>query len=441
MLRYFNDEIIVPPITAIGTLVPVLYQRAYHRLQAMITGRVLQTPPPPEVSATPTIGISPVAMEMRRSHASAGPVVHVVAGGGLYGIERMLMNLLPELQERHDIELVCLIGPAGEDSDLGHACSRDVRVVHFVPMSSRLDVRGILRLRETLRQANPYIVHTHGYKATILAGALGLWNGTPTITTYHGEAFQAVGVSVYMRVETPILRRLPAIAAVSVPIRDELVRRGVARERIHFVPNGVRDPKRLSATSPPPAPVILIVGRLSPEKNIDVALRAVNQARAELPDLKLIIAGEGPERGRLCSLIAQLGLSEVVELLGYVHDVDVLMSRASCFLLPSQTEGMPLALLEAMACGLPIIASAVGAIPEVARRGSEAVLVSPGDPGALAQAIKRVLTDRGLAEALGRNARHRFAEHYTATVMADRYMALYQSVAPSLDPAHRARHS
>ena len=370
------------------------------------------------------------------SHASprteAPRILHIVASGGLYGIERMLLALLPELRARAwDAELACLGVRGRPGAEVGAAAAALGVPVRYARFARGADPRGMLDLVRLVVGARPDVLHLHGYKATILAAPLGLVRGIPTVGTLHAEAKQAVGVGAYVTLEGYALRRMRRLAAVSDAIRDELVSRGVPPDRIEVVPNGITGP---AANGVRPAgsrdgPTVVAVGRLIPEKNVEVLLEAVRRLRGEFPGIRLLVAGDGPLRDLLAGRARDLGIAEAVTFLGYVDDVPALLAAADCFVLPSRTEGMPISLLEAMACGAAIVASRVGGIPGIARADREALLVPPGDLEDLTGALRRVLGDRELAARLGAGARERFLCEYTAARMAERYVAFYRGVA------------
>lgn len=369
----------------------------------------------------------------------AGPVLHVVSSGGLYGIERMLLTLLPELQRQGcPVALLCLDGPEAEVL----AAARDAGVPTLaVECTQRVTPRGWVDLLRAIGAQTPRIVHVHGYKASILAGAAGLVRRVPTVATYHGVAAKAGETSRalarYLAVETPILRRFRAIAAVSDQIADELIARRVRPERVRVIANGIVQPAldvagaSLERADPKFRPCLLALSRLAPEKNIHVLLRAVAALRAEFPQLGVVVAGDGQLRGELEALASSLGIRDAVEFAGFVRDVPRLYERCDVFVLASQTEGMPMSLLEAMALGLPIVASRVGGIPFMVQDGVEGLLVEPGDSHQLAQALHRVLSEERTRNRLGEAAHRKFKREFTAPRMAESYRLLYDEVAPA----------
>jgi glycosyltransferase involved in cell wall biosynthesis len=369
-----------------------------------------------------------------------------VASGGLYGIERMLLGLLPALRERGcPVELACLNAPDGPGGELGRAVAASAIPVHYAGLMGRLPASALIKIRRILRKTRPSLVHLHGYKATILAGIYSLARRLPTVATFHTHALHDAAVSSsIVRIEGHVLRRLRGIAAVSEPVRQELERRGVHPDRLRVIPNGIAEAYTTHIEDGPPGsesdrhPVLLCVGRLIRKKNVHLLIDAVAGLRAEFPQIRLLVAGEGEYREALRQQVEALRLHDTVQFLGFVDDVYRLLATCDAFVLPSQTEGMPIAVLEAMSFGVPIVASCVGSIPDIARRDREAVLVEPSDEQELTEALRRVLRDGALRRQLGTNARARFLAEFTAERMAERYLEFYQAVLhpeSSLQPA------
>jgi glycosyltransferase involved in cell wall biosynthesis len=185
-----------------------------------------------------------------------------------------------------------------------------------------------------------------------------------------------------------------------------------------------------SPTSVPrehPGPLVGTVAGLYPAKGLGYLVNAMTEVRKVVPTAQLIIIGDGPERSRLDALVQATGLQENVRLLGKVPDAWGILSTVDVFVLPSVKEGLPYAILEAMAAGLPIVATRVGGIPEVVADRRSALLVPPADSRALGQAICDLLQDPGLAAALAGEARRTFQqERLTAEAMVEDTAALYR---------------
>lgn len=179
---------------------------------------------------------------------------------------------------------------------------------------------------------------------------------------------------------------------------------------------------------------MLCVGRLAEQKGLDVMLQALPAVRSALGPTTLRILGEGPERGRLERLAAELGVASDVRFEGLVSDVRPYLSAAEVFVFPSRYEGHPHALLEAMAAGVPVVGTAVQGTIEVIRDGVEGLLVPPDDAGALARALVAVLQDEPLAARLAAGARARVASEFSVQKMVDRILRVYWE---TLRPIHK----
>jgi glycosyltransferase involved in cell wall biosynthesis len=292
------------------------------------------------------------------------------------------------------------------------------------------------------------VVHAHQMlspaSAAMVSRAL---RGTPFVVTAHASG--AIGEVAHLARQGPLgsarlaaLRRLAsAFVAVSDPIRDELVGAGIPGARIRRIPNGV-DTRRFAAAANPAerarlrsvlrlsaGPVAVYTGRLAPEKGVDVLVEAWGAARRG-PEWTLCLVGDGPERAALEDQVRRLGLEGSVRLVGATGDVAPWLRAADVFVLPSRTEGLSVALLEAMACGLGVVATDVGATAEtVGREG--ALVVPPERPEALAAALETALGDRARAQALGAAARARVVDRFGIEAVAARHLELYREVAPA----------
>lgn len=289
------------------------------------------------------------------------------------------------------------------------------------------------------------ILHAHQLlspaSAALLAGGL---QGTPFVVTAHasgdvGDVASLARQGALGRARLLALReRAAAFVAVSDPIRAELAAAGIPDARIRRIPNGVDTRRFAPAAEPerrrlrralglPPARIALYAGRLAPEKGVDVLLDAwALRARGRRRPGTLVLLGDGPERGPLERRARDLGVGGAVRFAGATEDVAPWLRAADAFVLPSRLEGLSVALLEAMACGLPVVATDVGGTGDAA--GTGALLAPADDPAALARALSLVLEDRARARALGAAARRRAVRRYGILNVARRHLELYREV-------------
>jgi glycosyltransferase involved in cell wall biosynthesis len=281
----------------------------------------------------------------------------------------------------------------------------------------------IPRLAWLLRRWNADVVHTHDNRALFYAAPASRLARIPRVVhTRHGLSF---GASDRERKAFPHLARLAdQVVCISRDCAADSLREGVSPRRVRTIWNGI-DLARFAYTGPEPDGPAVIVARLNPVKDIGTLLRALAIAVREEPSARLEIAGDGPSRADLEQLASDLGLDQAVRFLGEVHDVPAVLHRARLFILSSVSEGISLTLLEAMARGLPIVATRVGGNPEVVVDGQTGYLVPAGDPAALAQALLHIWRDPELGRQLGQAGRQRVEHHFEVRRMVADYEALY----------------
>lgn len=318
-------------------------------------------------------------------------IVELYGGGDGGGAARYMNDVLPALARTDDVAFVSL----GRD----HLAPQGVQLVHA---SQR-------RAFTVLRSLRPEVLHTHGLRANLLGRIYGRLHGVPVVTTVHSFLAQdyrspeAAETALLLDGATLPLSRL--LIAVSPPIAQDLLERGALAGSVAVVPNGIASPPPADVSSlpglVPGRPLLCCAARLHPTKGIDIAIAALQH----LPDAQLALMGEGPEREALASLAQSLGCGDRVHFLGYRRDFASIVAGADLMLIPSRAEGFGLAAVEAMAQGVPVVASAVGALRDVVGQGG--VLFRSGDAADLARAVDTALRERrGLAAEAVRQASH-----------------------------------
>lgn len=352
------------------------------------------------------------------------------------GLETMLVTLSELLRERgHTV--VPLVRESPRDWLLDTFLARGFPVETF-PLGQgwRSSLRATRRVAAILRRVRPQVLHCHDFTAAIVGGRAAGVTSVPAMITLHGSPYYAG--RWYRRLLLRLaVRRSRAAVAVSRSLASDVEQHlGLAPGSFNVVPNGTvlrpgnRERGRRALGLLPWETGILAVGRLEAVKGMDLLLRAMAlRDLAGRPGVRLAIAGDGGERAALEGLASDLGILPAVRFLGMRNDVPDLLAGSDLMVLPSRSEGLPMALIEGMGMGLPVVAARVGGIPEVVDEGGTGLLVSPQSPEELAGALVRLLEDTSLRERLGRAARERVEQDFSAAGMVQRYEALYRAAA------------
>jgi glycosyltransferase involved in cell wall biosynthesis len=357
-------------------------------------------------------------------------VLHTIGEMGTGGAESLVVELVTRGADVGWVSEVASAGGRREDELRAAGLGR----FHRVPLSRRRPgglAKAVSATRAALRSADPDVVLAHNVGATVASwlAVRSLGRRTPIATVFHGVAARDYRVAAWVLSVAP-----GAVVTVSGVISDRLVAAGL-RRRPTVIPNAISTPLLPDAATAraelglhPAAPVALCAARLVVQKRHDVLLHAWARTRAatELGGV-LLLAGDGPERPAVESLVGALGLEGSVRVLGARDDVPRLLAAADVFTLSSDWEGLPVALLEAMATARPVVATAVDGITEVLRHGGGTV-APPGDPAGLADALDSFLTDTPGARAAGAVAARVIGDHYDPVVMMRRYDRLLRSL-------------
>lgn len=355
-------------------------------------------------------------------------ILQVTAPAPHGGAESVVLGLAEGLRERgHRVTVSAAVDRAGEHPFLSTLAAREVpTLIHRAGYG-----REILDLRAFIRREQVDALHSHGYRSDVLT--LLARSGRPVMATVHGFTGGDAKGRLYEQVQLRALRFFDVVVPVSAPLQVLLVRHGVRPERLHLIPNAYapmtapqsRDDARRHLGLSSTAPVIGWVGRFSREKGADVALDAL----ARLPDpWTAVMIGAGPELAALQTRSAALGLVERVRWTGPIPHAAALFPAFDLFLLSSRTEGTPIVLLEAMAARVPIVATAVGGVPDLMGGDGGAVLAPPEDPVALAAGIRQVLDDPARAAVRAETAWDRLQRVYDRTPWVAQYEAVYASL-------------
>jgi glycosyltransferase involved in cell wall biosynthesis len=362
-------------------------------------------------------------------------VLHVLPDLRSAGAERMVANLALSLdRERFEVRVACLYGPSGTDleGELAHA---GIPVLHLGKRPG-LDRRMFGEVSRLLGAFRPEVVHTHQYVLRYVLPALVRHRTPIRLHTVHNVAEREVD-----RVGRLVHRVAFRLGVVPVAIAREVaesLRRVYGLEEAPLIPNGIpveryarpaiaRDEWRAREGFGPDDLLFVCVGRLSLQKNPALLLDAFARGPASDPRSRLLFVGDGELREEMEARASSLGLRERVRVLGVRADVPEVLGAADVFVLPSDWEGNPLSVMEAMAAGRPTICTAVGGVPELVEDGVTGLLVQPGNEEALAAALASLAKDDGARMQMGRNAALRALERFGVETMARSYERLYEA--------------
>ncbi|MFQ5904574.1 MAG: glycosyltransferase, partial [Candidatus Binatia bacterium] len=326
---------------------------------------------------------------------------------------------------------------------------------HVIPESQHHSLSLLKQLADYFRFNEVDIVHTHKYKDNVLGGLASFMRNVPfRIRTIHGlpelyDGLRAFKYGVYHMVDTRVNRWLvDHILTVSFELRNQLINY-FGSEKVTCVHNAISVSKMRTNRSLVELRKELKIGelefligtvcRLTPVKGLAVLLKAAQTICSQRPGVKFIIVGDGPSRDFLHGLASGYDLGNDVLFLGHRSDAHAILELMDIFVLPSLSEGIPVALLEALALARPVVATRVGGIPEVVEHGASGLLVTPGKEDELAQSCIDLMDNYAWAKSLGASGRKRVTKHFSPAVMADQVAKVYRALVFSGKPRARRR--
>lgn len=357
-------------------------------------------------------------------------ILHLIETGGPGGAEQMLLRLAEEYRRRGLSQVVCL----RKDGWLAAEVRQRGFPLEIIPLRGLPDPIWLWQLRRLVKVHNVSAVHAHEFAMNVRGALLSKWLGINSVATVHGKGY--FGDKLVRRLAYRVASRLTNIVAVSDDIRNHLINKvGMLPGLVSVIANGVdtahfrfniENRRKLRAQYGVQDDQLLLgtVGSYYPVKGHCYLIDAMQKLLNINNGIKLVMAGQGPLDKELQIQIHEKCLGTNVQLVGYVEDTSGFLSALDIFVMPSLSEGQPLALLEAAANGRCIVATNVGGIPEIISDHQSGILVSPADSEALANVLAKLICEPELRRNLGNAAMSMVNDNWSIQQSADRYLSL-----------------
>ncbi len=359
-------------------------------------------------------------------------IVHLETGMHLYGGARQVLLLTQGLRE-HGIESTLVCPP---DSAISQSVSPGVQV-HTMPMAGDLDAGFGYRFSKFLESTDADLVHVHSRRGADMWGGMGAkWAKVPAVLSRRVD-----------NPETPLMaplkyRRYERVIGISAGIVRELRKIGVGEDRLRLVhsaidaqtcqPAGTREDFLAAFELRPNQLVVMCVAQFIPRKGHAELLDAWGEVVTACPDARLLLFGRGPEEEALQQRVADSVAGSTIRFAGFHDNIREFIGHADVLVHPAHREGLGIALLEAQAAGVPVVASAAGGIPEAVADGESGILLEPGSVKQLGMTLTKVLRDADLRKRMGARGREHVAEHFSPRAMVSGNLDVYREVIDGL---------
>ncbi len=383
-------------------------------------------------------------MMIGRANESGGPmtVLHLSSSSGPGGAETVAASVAAGLDPARYRSVVCLF----RDGWLRERCERLGLDTHIVRMRGALDLTWLRQFTGLLRDRHVAVIHAHEFGANTWGTMAGRLARVPVVATVHGRSYYADRAR--RRLAYRVVSRAATMVAVSEDVRRFVVESaGVSSRRVRVVHNGigpqlpvspeVSQRARLELGISTGEPVVTVVGSLYPVKGHRYLLEAAPQILKTCPSTVFLVAGRGDCEAALREQAQSLGVEARVRFLGLRQDVPTLLELGDVFVQPSLSEGLSIAILEAMAAARPVVTTRVGGNPELVVDGETGLLVEPADAAGLALAVTRVLANPTEGRRLGANGLARVRSRFSIGTMVGQYETIYDAVTGRPAPTAR----
>jgi len=372
-------------------------------------------------------------------------VLHLISSTGFYGAENVIVSLA-EQQKKQNFGVIIgvFLNTKNPDVEIAKESLKNKLKVQLFGCNGRLDLKVALEIRNFIKSNNIKILHCHGYKPNFYGILATSFLNVGLITTCHSWFVNSQKMRIYTWLDKFWIRKFDKIIAVSGGIKKELLESGTSENKILIINNGIntqnfkraiKDERKEMKTKSQNIngitkndKIVGTIGRLDIQKGQIYFLKAAKEVLKIYPNTKFLLVGDGPLKQRLEEKIKELNLENNITFTGFRADIPEILSLLDIFVLPSLKEGLPMALLEAMASKKPVIATDVGAIPKLIKNNKTGILIKPRNPQELSEAILSLLNDKEKAERLGNNGFLFVKKEFSSEKMAENHAQVYKEV-------------
>lgn len=363
-------------------------------------------------------------------------VMHIRSTNGFYGAERVITTLLPNLEENNiQVKLVIIEDYLTHNNELYDVSQNNNIDVILLECNKKIDLISISKLIKLAKNNEIKIIHTHDSKSNIYGWVVAKMLRVPIVKTLHGWTSHTGKMRLYEYIDRVLQKTFNMIILVSPPPKIKLNNQNYI-EKYKYIPNGVDlnifNEKKTGFGKAywgirPQQFTFGIFARFTKEKGHQNLIEAFAKAFSGTEDVCLLMLGSGPEQNHINKLINHHGMSSKIKVFPFCDHIDQAMHDIDCYVSPSHTEGMPMVLLEAMASGIPIIATKVGAVDSLIGNGAGLVVPS-GDVNALSSALLMAYKNPSELKTMSNSALTRVQNKYSAYLQAKRYIEVYQEL-------------
>lgn len=365
-------------------------------------------------------------------------IFHLISSSGLLGAERVLLEIA-EYSKLSGLEVTLGVfqNNRNPNLELAEVAKEQGFEVQVFPCHGRLDKKTIRMIRDCIVHGGAHILHSHNYKSNFYARRALSDNNIRWVVTNHGRR-SGPKLFLYHLLDGFEVRHADRVVAVSKEITEKMKLAGISPRKICLIENGIRldrYKKKIASGSirdslriRKDVPVIGTVGALTKEKGYVYFLNAIPRVIRIIPEAVFLLVGDGGERTRLEKTVSHLNIKSSVIFTGMRKDVPEILSILDVFVLPSLHEGLPMALLEAQAARIPVVATRVGAIPDVVEDGATGILIPPKDPQAIAEAIIMILSNKEFASKIAQKGFERVRDNFSSEKMGNKYLSVYKEL-------------